>query len=38
MRRAYVILGTTAAEQATILREEYEKWGAVMRRAGAARN
>lgn len=37
-RRGYVILGTTAAEQAAILRDEYEKWGAVMRRAGAVRN
>lgn len=37
-RRGYVVLGTTATEQARLLREEYEKWGAVMRRAGAARN
>jgi tripartite-type tricarboxylate transporter receptor subunit TctC len=37
-RRGYVILGTTASEQAQILRDEYEKWGAVMRRAGGPRN
>jgi tripartite-type tricarboxylate transporter receptor subunit TctC len=33
-RRGYVVLGTDAEEQARILREEHDKWGAVMRRAG----
>lgn len=37
-RRGYVILSTTAEEQARILREEYEKWGGVMRRAGGQRD
>lgn len=35
-RRGYVVLGTSAAEHARILREEFEKWGGVMRRAGHA--
>ena len=34
-RRGYVVLATTAEEQARILREEYEKWGGAVRRAGA---
>ena len=33
-RRGYVVLGTDAEEQARILREEHDKWGGVMRRAG----
>ena len=32
-RRGYIVLGTTPAEQAVLLREEHDKWGAVMRRA-----
>lgn len=36
-RRGYVVLGTNAGEQARILREEHEKWGGVVRRAGAGR-
>ncbi|HEY4252396.1 MAG TPA: tripartite tricarboxylate transporter substrate-binding protein [Roseomonas sp.] len=35
-RRGYVVVATSAAEHARILREEYEKWGGVMRRSGEA--
>jgi tripartite-type tricarboxylate transporter receptor subunit TctC len=34
-RRGYVIVGGSAADQARILREEHDKWGAVMRRTGS---
>lgn len=32
-KQGYVPLGTNATQHAEILREEYEKWGGVMRRA-----
>ncbi len=35
-RRGYQVIRTTPAEHARILREEYDKWGAVIRRAGLA--
>jgi len=35
-RRGYVMVGANATAHARILREEYEKWGGVMRRAGGA--
>ncbi len=35
VRRGYTVLNADAAEHARILREEFEKWGGVMRRAGA---
>lgn len=33
-RRGYHLVNADPAEHARILREEYEKWGAIMRRAG----
>jgi len=35
-RRGYVAISNTPEEHARILREEYEKWGAIIRRAGIA--
>jgi tripartite-type tricarboxylate transporter receptor subunit TctC len=35
VRRGYTLLNADPAEHARILREEFEKWGGVMRRAGA---
>lgn len=34
-RRGYHLVNADPTEHARILREEYEKWGAIMRRAGA---
>ena len=35
-RRGYVAISNAPEEHARILREEYEKWGAIIRRAGIA--
>jgi tripartite-type tricarboxylate transporter receptor subunit TctC len=35
-RRGYVAISNTPEEHARILREEFEKWGAIIRRAGIA--